>query len=73
MKLLMPTVSGWLSDRVVRVRPITNSFQAEMKVKTTAVTMPGIASGSTTFRRVPNRPSPSSIAASSSATGMEPM
>ncbi len=73
MKLLMPTVRGWLLGTVERVRPITNSFQAEMKVKIRAVTTPGMASGRTTRRRAPRRPRPSIMAASSNSTGMDPM
>src|SRR5450759_3436344 len=42
----MPTVSGFLASSSMRVRATTYSFQAAMKVKITAVTTPGIVSGS---------------------------
>ena len=48
-----------------------NSFHAEMKVKISAVTMPGAASGSVIRSRAPTRPRPSTMAASSSSTGIE--
>ena len=53
------------------MRATRNSFQAEMKVKISAVTMPGAASGSVIRSRAPTRPRPSTMAASSSSTGIE--
>jgi hypothetical protein len=48
-----------------------NSFHAAMNVKIMAVTRPGAASGRVTRSIVPSRPLPSTIAASSSSTGIE--
>lgn len=70
MKLLTPTVRGWLSGTVDRVRPMTNSFHAAMKVKITAVTTPGMASGGVTRSSARPRLSPSIMAASSYSSGM---
>ena len=47
-----------------------NSFQAAMKVKISAVTMPGMASGIVILNIAPSRLLPSTIAASSSSTGI---
>ena len=70
MKVVTPTVRGWMSGDWASVRATTNSFQAAMKVKIVAVTMPGSASGSVTRRSTPSRVAPSMAAASSSSTGM---
>jgi len=50
-----------------------NSFHAAMKVKISAVTTPGIAKGSVTRNSAPSRVLPSTIAACSSSTGIDPM
>ena len=48
-----------------------NSFQAAMKVKISAVTSPGAASGRVTRSSTPIRPLPFTIAASSISAGIE--
>ena len=73
MYWLIATVSGCceVCSPRLSVSATRNSFQAEMKVKISAVTMPGAASGSVIRSRAPTLPSPSTMAASSSSTGIE--
>ena len=47
-----------------------NSFHAVMNANTDVATRPGPSKGKVTFRNAPQRPQPSTIAASSSSTGM---
>src|ERR1700741_3852268 len=47
-----------------------NSFHAVMNANTDVATKPGPSSGSPTRRNAPNRPQPSTMAASSSSNGM---
>jgi hypothetical protein len=48
-----------------------NSFQAMMKADVVVTTIPGAASRNITLKRAPKRVQPSTIAASSRATGIE--
>src|SRR5215475_8106777 len=68
---VIPTVRGFLSGSVMRVSATMYSFQAAMKAKITAVTMPGSERGNTMRARQRTRPHPSTAAASSISRGME--
>lgn len=64
--------AGAVMDRSVEVSEIANnrSFQQKMKTRIAAVTMPGAASGATTFRNACAGVAPSILAAFSSSQGI---
>src|SRR3954449_1080661 len=64
------TGSVCLSESRMNTSAYRNSFHAVMNANTDVATRPGPSSGSTTRRKAPNRPQPSTIAASSSSNGM---
>ena len=73
MNPLIATVSGIRLGVCVSVSATMNSFHAAMKVKISAVTTPGIASGRVTRNKAPSLPVPSTMAASSSSRGIDEM
>ena len=70
MKVVAATGAVRVSERV-RIRANSSSFQEKMNERIADTTMPGAARGRAMRRKIWNRPSPSSIAASSSSRGSE--
>jgi len=70
IQVASPSVSTLLRSDEVKTSANRNSFQAWLNANTPVDTSPGSASGSTTRRSACSRVQPSTIALSSSATGI---